>query len=594
MNGGHSDDSASNALVRVSVRGFRSLLDIDSLPIQPGITVLVGPNDSGKSALIDAIGWLLGEYNFDSDDRSQGLVVTGDVIVTGWFLPANADEDGPVVRVRLDTEGVEHRERRILIHADLRADPSEMKIGELREAIDRLSIGSPGGTRKRPLVAAVKDWLSKQPRTSFVSEWTAEHRHLWSESPGFNRFGADGGPDPRAEFRRVLAAEVSERLHGADYIDQIEIMENRLKGDVAPSHRQLEKKILEHCPDFTRVSVGASIDFSRPTIEVDLRFRQGGAEISFEKMGRGRRRRIGLAVYETELDLLESDTNSTRHVFAYDEPDTHLDHQAQRSLYDILTRQAALESVQVLIATHSINFLDKVDLASVVRMSLNSDRNTVVEAFAGESHESSIAFVSEMARSLGLRNSALVDRGCLLVVEGETEEMAVPQLYLKATGRYLVSDGVTILNTRGSGSIRRFVEMLAGDWERPVVVLADADAADGFVTWIAGAPIPPERVFLVGRKELEDAFDSRVWLRALTDSFTIADGETLAEADIKDALAEGKPSRALQILACQRTRTNVSKPDLGLALGNAVDGPDDIPSAILECFASAVIAVDSR
>lgn len=52
-------------------------------------------------------------------------------------------------------------------------------------------------------------------------------------------------------------------------------------------------------------------------------------------------------------------------VIAYDEPDTHLDYGHQRDLVDLLRKQAEMEHVAVIVATHSMNLIDKVQIDDV-------------------------------------------------------------------------------------------------------------------------------------------------------------------------------------------------------------------------------------
>src|SRR2546423_9463327 len=45
----------------LTVRGFKSFAEKTTLEFTPGISVIVCPNGSGKSNLVDAISWVLGE-----------------------------------------------------------------------------------------------------------------------------------------------------------------------------------------------------------------------------------------------------------------------------------------------------------------------------------------------------------------------------------------------------------------------------------------------------------------------------------------------------------------------------------------------------
>ena len=64
---------------RLHLSGFKSFIDPVDLDILPGLTAIVGPNGCGKSNLLEALRWVMGETSYKSM-RGSGME---DVIFSG-------------------------------------------------------------------------------------------------------------------------------------------------------------------------------------------------------------------------------------------------------------------------------------------------------------------------------------------------------------------------------------------------------------------------------------------------------------------------------------------------------------------------------
>jgi chromosome segregation protein len=59
-------------LTRLRLLGFKSFVEPTDFMIEPGLTGVVGPNGCGKSNLVEALRWVMGESSHKSMRASSG------------------------------------------------------------------------------------------------------------------------------------------------------------------------------------------------------------------------------------------------------------------------------------------------------------------------------------------------------------------------------------------------------------------------------------------------------------------------------------------------------------------------------------------
>ena len=79
MGAGIGKKNTSMKLTRLRLIGFKSFVEPTDFLIEPGLTGVVGPNGCGKSTLVEALRWVMGESSY-KNMRASGM---DDVIFSG-------------------------------------------------------------------------------------------------------------------------------------------------------------------------------------------------------------------------------------------------------------------------------------------------------------------------------------------------------------------------------------------------------------------------------------------------------------------------------------------------------------------------------
>ncbi len=279
-------------------------------------------------------------------------------------------------------------------------------------------------------------------------------------------------------------------------------------------------------------------------------------------------------------------------IVVYDEPDTHLDYHHQREIMRLVREQSLVQHVSVVVATHSMNLIDGVEIHDVVLLRGNAEQLTVIERLGTGEHVAFDRHLGRIAASVGLRNSVLLHERCFFAVEGQTEYQVMPLLFKLAEGLSLQAAGIALWACGGNEGALSLASYLTLH-NRSVLLMIDADSERG------NKMFGKERlkrtfydkhndvVVMLGAEqnvsELEELFPDDVWARTANDEWPRPDGwNTEHFADMRQ---EKKFSSAvIEMIKEHSDRSPSGKPDMLVAVVSRLERAEEVPPGIADVF----------
>lgn len=437
-------------LAQLNISNFRKLKNA-KLSFQPGLNILVGANNVGKTGVVDALRALLAGHDepyprLDIDDvhKPKGGKPAGDIVFEYIFRGLDEDDEADfLAALKPDTAG--KLEARITIcyaEADktgrLRAKRwcgDHQDVGLTTDMMENLR-----GVYLPPLRDASQSL--KPSRTSQLARL-------------FQLLADDAGRDGINTALKTLDDEL--KKHQPIINTHAAIM-NRHGSMLGPQMAQALEMGLSGS-DFQRLA-------SRLSLQVDA--------FEIEQNGLGFNNLIFMAVVLSEL---AKNPEASYRGLIVEEPEAHLHPQLQAVLLSYLeTIKAAQEekSVQLFVTSHSPNFASIADLDSLTCL---VDTGAAVETFFPRTIAFEKGKREKLERYLDVTRAELFFARRVIFVEGAAELMMVNVLAEKA-GFKLREHGVSVISVEGL-NFDSFLPLFGEQaLNIPVAAITDADPVD--------------------------------------------------------------------------------------------------------------------
>lgn len=429
-------------LVHVRATGFRCFDSAHPLDIavRPGLNVIVGENDAGKTAIVDAIRLALGTRG-DSLRRltEEDFSVTPDGQAAELCISCTLGDLTPFEQAAfLEWCVIEDGTLKLRVH--LRAHLKKTATGKARVWWERKT-----GTEESGLT--VEGHLREYLRATYLRPLRDAEREL---SPGRRSRLAqilaalpemlkEGAPRESEEHPLTLMDILKEADDAVTENATVQGVEKRVNDDY------LSKLTFEGEPVRAGLTLGAESTMVRLLERLELVLHSNPPLPTRVRRGLGMNNALFMAA---ELLLLQSEHHSMG-TLLIEEPEAHLHPQLQARFMQMLMERLTSENApQVVVTTHSPLLSANVDLNDIVICRRASTYPLTSGATALDADD--YAF---LRRFLDATKANLFFARGIALVEGDAENLLLPAV-AKALGRDFAANGVSVVNVGHTGLFR--------------------------------------------------------------------------------------------------------------------------------------------
>lgn len=418
-------------LKSIHIEGFKKFKKFD-MEFNPEISILVGENEAGKTTVLEAIKLVLNQ-SYRSVDKSY-LEDLFNKDLVNQFKENPQQENLPMIRIDLEfslDETVKNRER---FYGEHNASKNAAYGISFQCRFDEESWGN------------TIDFSQMQdvPYEFYILEW-----RNFSGAP-YNLF---------VKPLHLLALDTSklDRSSSFNYYNRTILLSAYEGRDLLDKKHRFRSAVVQAFEEGDWASTGQNrrfgIDSKKLILENLISILDG--DVSLENHGSGMENLI-----KTQISLERSNNID---VVLLEEPENHLSFVNLQKMIDTISQRK--ENAQLVIATHSSMVATRLDLRNVLWITENQAKSLQ------EIKEDDAKFFIKLARNSFLQ---MLLAPKVILVEGITEYLLLPEFYQQQYGHSLQQDNIIIISCEGVSYPRYLAIAEAAD--KCVAVVTDNDA----------------------------------------------------------------------------------------------------------------------
>jgi putative ATP-dependent endonuclease of the OLD family len=601
-------------LKKLTIFNFRCYAELSNIPIHK-LTVFIGENDAGKTALLDAIQILLTNDRPKSEHyrRINDEEIAETIEIAGLFQLEDRDkipdnfcslDRKEFTLIKKFTQSSVKCEVLGLGFSDERFNSfGKQDASTQKELLNNLGITPENNAQKRisQFEEAINIGKINRQESLIETNFSTIIEYL----PRFQRTSSIDYKQPDLIVRQTLRLAIDNCLHVNDQdtgerklIPELLKVKNMIEEALNSEVGRIQELLHRENPKLLSVEVNPKIEFSNSVTETNLMIDIGEGLQLVSAFGDGTRKKLwmGLLNWERQVQKQSQDIS----IFQVDDdPDTNLDYESERRLFTNILDITNTENsgIQSVICTHAVTMIDRAPAESINLIRVEQTGTRTIEYLDSNENLDLKDFLSTVGRSVGITNSALFYERAFLIVEGESEENALPILYYNLYKRSLIEDGIVLVCLHTCGAWRSVLQVFQRHKSHITVMLLDQDCTTSDANSITSKRLedigyPPAfltfNCFYIGQKEFEDAFLTNDIVSVLNHHYPREDSSIWSSDHVDVLRSEEKFSEALRkcVHLCgeKKCRSEMSKPNIAKKIAEQCVTEKQIPEKIREAF----------